>query len=264
VQSRIDPATKTGPQIRSMFEAIAPRYDLLNRVLSVGLDRSWRRLTVNRVLEQMAPRDDLSVLDVCCGTGDLAREFGSRPSVSSVVGVDFATSMIEIARRRSADPRFSWVVGDALRLPLRSVQFDVACMAFGLRNLVDPAAGLRRLAGLLRTGGQLVVLEFFQPASGVLQDAFRFYFRRVLPRVGRWLSGTSMDAYRYLPESVEAFARPPQVVQWLKDAGLVPRLQLSLAMGTTQLIVAEKPTAKLAELVDTDANQNRVEFQARV
>jgi len=224
-----------------MFAEIAPRYDRLNHLLSVGLDRRWRRVAVNGVLDGLDP--GLRVLDVCCGTGDLAAEFSRRPAVDQVVGADFVEPMVRRAREKYSPPgtEHRWLVGDAMQLPLTSERFDVVSVAFGLRNLVDPAAGLREFARVLKPGGRLVVLEFFPPPAGVAQRLFRAYFHHVLPRVGRlFCPQGQFDAYRYLPESVESFARPDTVERWMQDAGLRPRAAKRLTLGTVVVLSADR------------------------
>jgi demethylmenaquinone methyltransferase/2-methoxy-6-polyprenyl-1,4-benzoquinol methylase len=162
--------------------------------------------------------------------------------VRRVVGVDFAAAMLGRAldkerRSRSHGAPASFAAGDALRLPLRDASFDVVAIAFGLRNLVDPAAGIAELRRLLRPGGRLVVLEFFAPARGLPSRAFQFYFRHVLPRVGRLLSGTkAVDAYRYLPDSVATFAAPDQVAGWFGGSGLEEVRVERLLAGAVGLI----------------------------
>ncbi len=218
---QVDPRTKSRADVRRLFEAIAPRYDLMNRLLSAGFDARWRRRAVAAALDGLEHAD---VADLCCGTGDLALQFARDRRVRRVVGVDFSSRMIRLARAKAescgpASPT-SFVAGDAMETPLRAARFDVAAVAFGLRNLVDPAAGIREIGRLLRPGGRLLVLEFFAAGTGAKAAAFRFYFRHVLPRVGRLLSGAaSIDAYRYLPDSVAAFARTDEVMGWCAEAG---------------------------------------------
>ena len=237
----IDPSRKSGREIQGMFASIAPRYDRLNRLLSAGLDRRWRRVTVDRVLGEDAPAG-LKVLDLCCGTGDLALEFAGDPRVVEVTGVDFVEAMVQRAQHKAASSpsngvRFKWIVGDALRLPVIDQRFDVASIAFGLRNLVDPADGLRAIAQTLRPGGRLAVLEFFRPPAGILSGFFRLYFRQVLPRFGRWLSRSrEFDAYRYLPDSVDSFVKPDDVAAWLKQVGFRRVKVEPLTIGAVALI----------------------------
>jgi demethylmenaquinone methyltransferase/2-methoxy-6-polyprenyl-1,4-benzoquinol methylase len=239
---RIDPTRKSSADVRRLFEAIAPRYDLLNRLLSAGTDVRWRKRAVATALAGLERAD---VADLCCGTGDLALEFARDARTRRVVGVDFAPAMVALARRkehRGAPTRFA--AGDALHSPLRAASFDVAAVAFGLRNLVDPRAGVAEMRRLLRPGGRLLVLEFFTGGRGLRAAAFRFYFRHVLPRVGRLLAGTeAVDAYRYLPDSVAAFAAPEEVLGWCREAGFEEVGCERLLAGAVGLIRARLPPA---------------------
>lgn len=258
-QTTLSPQHKTGPQVRAMFDAICPRYDLLNRVLSVGLDAGWRRRAVRAALAAWTARavgperrTATRVLDVCCGTGDLALCFRRDARVGSVTGVDFVPRMVRRARgkeqadpgsRRGREGAGRWVIGDSLDLPFREGRFDVVSIAFGLRNLEDPERGLREMARVLAPGGVLAILEFFPPPPGWRSQLFNWYFHQVLPRVGRWLSGPApIDAYRYLPESVKGFAAPETVAQWLGRAGLTVGSWKRLSFGAVALLIAEAPS----------------------
>ena len=161
------------------------------------------------------------MLDVCCGTGDLALAFARDRRVRSVAGVDFSGAMVRAGRaKRLAGGQPMLAIGDALRLPFRDGAVDVASIAFGLRNLVDPARGIAEIARTVRSGGRIAILEFFRPGSGPGARIFRWYFRNILPRIGRQLTRqTAIDAYRYLPESVDRFASPDEVAAWCGDAG---------------------------------------------
>lgn len=240
-----------------MFDAIAPRYDLLNRLLSAGSDVRWRRRAVARALDGQSRA---VVADACCGTGDLTLELARDPRALRVVGFDFAAEMVRRAVRKAGrDARTRFAVGDALRLPAQSERFDVVTVAFGLRNLVDPAAGIREMSRLLRPGGRLLVLEFFAPKSGAGGALFRAYFRHLLPRLGRWIgggSGEAIDAYRYLPESVEAFASVDEVTRWFTAAGLesvaTERMlfgSVAMLTGVRQASAARTPARELERCV---------------
>lgn len=200
-----------------MFAGIANRYDLLNHLLSGNVDRRWRRL----VAEKLRPAldADSTVLDVACGTGDLALVIAEACG-ARVVGVDFCRPMLDIAARKSAETRHTipFVEGDALRLPFADEKFDAATIAFGLRNLSDVAGGLRELRRILKPGGRLVVLEFSRPVVPGFRALFRFYFSRVLPRVGGLVSG-SRGAYEYLPDSVSKFPDQARLASLLKEVG---------------------------------------------
>lgn len=198
-----------------MFARIAGRYDLLNRTLSLGVDRLWRRQAVRAA----GALEGRVVVDACCGTGDLARAFGR--AGARVVGVDFTEQMLARALPKLAGrgPAHVLIQGDALELPLSSGCADVASVAFGLRNLADRARGLAELARVVRPGGMVLVLEFTAPPPGLFGALFRFYFTRVLPRVGALVSGDAA-AYRYLPETVLAWPPPETLRADMERVGL--------------------------------------------
>ncbi len=205
--------SKRGAEIRGMFARIAHRYDLLNRVLSLGRDRGWRRLLARIVAEA---RPGLT-LDVCTGTGDVALSFDPE---ATTIGTDFCLPMLARARRKALDrdralPLFA---GDALHLPVADAVADVVTVAFGVRNFEDLDRGLTELVRVLRPGGKLVILEFSRP-SGFFGPVMRAWVRTVPPLLGRWLSGDS-EAYSYLPQSVEAFPEGERMVARLEAAGL--------------------------------------------
>lgn len=202
--------------VRSMFARIAGRYDLLNRVLSAGVDRSWRRRTVAR----SGAGEGSLVVDACCGTGDLAFEFAR--AGARVVGVDFTQPMLARAQAKRGRPGregITFVQGDALALPVASGVADIAAVAFGLRNVADRQAGLGELVRVVRPGGRVLVLEFTRPPGRVLGAAYRLYFTRVLPRIGGVVSGDG-GAYQYLPRSVLAWPGPEDLRREMEIAGL--------------------------------------------
>ncbi len=182
-------------RVRAMFGRIAGRYDLLNRLLSGGIDRRWRK----RAVGCAGTLEGSVVVDACCGTGDLALAFAR--AGARVVGVDFTPEMLRIARPEKPLERGLYAQGDAMRLPFRAAVADVASIAFGLRNVEDRRSCLREMARVLRPGGLVLVLEFGMPRGRFLGAWYRFYFTRVLPRVGGWISG-DRDAYSYLPDTV--------------------------------------------------------------
>jgi len=200
--------------VQAMFARIARRYDLLNRVLSAGIDRRWRARLVRRLGELEGRR----VLDVACGTGDLAFELAA--AGARVVGLDFTHAMLQLARAKDRAGRVPFLSGDALALPFARASFDAATIAFGLRNLAERARGLAELARVVRPGGQVVVLEFSLPPNRLVAAPYRFYFTRILPRVGALVSGDA-EAYRYLPDTVLAWPKPDELQREMEAAGLV-------------------------------------------
>jgi demethylmenaquinone methyltransferase/2-methoxy-6-polyprenyl-1,4-benzoquinol methylase len=203
--------------VRAMFAGIAGRYDLLNHLLSGNIDKRWRRAVAQTLESSLV--EGSRVLDVACGTGDLSLVL-SRAGAAQVVGLDFCRPMLEIARRKAeADSRtVPFVEGDALRLPFADETFDAVTIAFGLRNLAGVLEGLKELRRILRWGGRLAVLEFSSPVVPGFRALFRFYFARVLPRIGGLVSG-SRGAYEYLPDSVSRFPDQKRLAGLMQDAG---------------------------------------------
>jgi demethylmenaquinone methyltransferase/2-methoxy-6-polyprenyl-1,4-benzoquinol methylase len=201
-----------------MFSGIAQRYDLLNHVLSVNIDKRWRRL-VRKQLERVLERSDATVLDVACGTGDLSIEL-RRGARARVIGTDFCRPMLAIADKKSAalDLAIPYIEGDALNLPFADSKFDALTIAFGLRNLASFKDGLVELRRVLKPGGKLVVLEFSSPVIPGFRGLFRFYFTNVLPRIGGVVSG-SRGAYEYLPDSVSRFPDQKDLSKMMEETG---------------------------------------------
>jgi len=193
--------------IRTMFDRIAPVYDVMNRVMTVGLDRRWRRLTVEAVVQPGA-----RVLDACCGTGDLA--IAAEREGGIVTGLDFSGEMLVRARRKS--DTIEWVQGDVLALPYADGSFDAATVGFGVRNVADLRAGLLELRRVLRPGGRLAILEITQP-RGRLQPFFSVWFDRIVPLLGRVLPGGR--AYTYLPASVRRFPGAEDLAGLIDETG---------------------------------------------
>ncbi|HEY8704452.1 MAG TPA: bifunctional demethylmenaquinone methyltransferase/2-methoxy-6-polyprenyl-1,4-benzoquinol methylase UbiE [Gaiellaceae bacterium] len=194
--------------VQGMFDRIAPVYDVMNRVMTGGLDQRWRRVTVEQAV---SPGD--RVLDACCGTGDLAIAARKR-GAADVVGLDFSEQMLERARRKA--PEIEWLQGDVLALPFEDGSFDSATVGFGIRNVDDLEAGLRELRRVLRDGGRLAILEITTP-RGVLAPFYRVWFDRVVPLLGRVLPGGA--AYTYLPASVRRFPVPEELSRLLEATG---------------------------------------------
>jgi demethylmenaquinone methyltransferase/2-methoxy-6-polyprenyl-1,4-benzoquinol methylase len=205
--------------VRGMFDRIAPVYDAMNRVMTAGLDRSWRRLTVEAVVQ---PGD--RVLDACCGTGDLALAAEREGGV--VTGLDFSPRMLERARRKSDTVR--WVEGDLLALPFDDAAFDAATVGFGVRNVADLDAALAELHRVLRPGGGLAILEITTP-RGLLRPFFSLWFDRVVPLLGKVLPGGK--AYTYLPASVRRFPGAEELAGMLEARGFT-RVRVRLLGGT--------------------------------
>jgi len=213
--------------VRTMFDRIAPVYDLMNTVMTAGLDRRWRRATVAAVV---SPGSE--VVDVCCGTGDLA--IAARRRGARVVGVDFSERMLARARRKAAD--VEWVRGDALHLSFPDGSFDAATVGFGVRNLEDLEAGLRELRRVLRPGGRVGILEITTP-RGPLAPFYRLWFDRIVPLLGRVLPGGS--AYTYLPASVRRFPGPEELAALLERSGFADVSFRTFAGGIVALHVGE-------------------------
>src|SRR2546427_5640348 len=198
-------------RIRQMFDQVAARYDARNRLFSADRDRAWRR----RAAHHAALRPGQTAFDLCTGTGKLAHELLISVGRSRrVVGIDFSPAMLEQARRR--EPKVEFRLGDVTRLNEPDASVDAVTIGFGLRNLVDRDAALREMFRVLRPGGRLVILEFAPPPHGVLMRAYRFYLSRVMPAVAGLLSAGQGSAYRYLPETAEAFPAPAPLPQQLQ------------------------------------------------
>jgi demethylmenaquinone methyltransferase / 2-methoxy-6-polyprenyl-1,4-benzoquinol methylase len=204
--------------VRAMFDAIAPRYDLLNHVLSCNIDRVWWWRTARRFRHILA-RPETRVLDICCGTGDMTlallrrRAAGAEP----VTAADFSAAMLTLARRKLPAERVKVVQADALHLPVADGALDLITAAFGFRNLANYQAGLEEFFRVLAPGGEVGILDFSEP-GGMTGRLYALYFRRILPRLGAMLSGQGR-AYTYLPESVAKFPTPPVMLGMMRAAG---------------------------------------------
>jgi demethylmenaquinone methyltransferase/2-methoxy-6-polyprenyl-1,4-benzoquinol methylase len=202
--------------VRAMFSGIARRYDLLNHVLSMNIDKRWRKL-VRRKLQPTLDRADAVVLDVACGTGDLSIELQSNAK-AKVIGTDFCRPMLAVAATK--DDKIPFVEGDAMNLGFADASVDAVTIAFGLRNLSNFADGLAEFHRVLKPGGKLVVLEFSSPVVPGFRQAFNFYFTRILPRIGGAVSG-SRGAYEYLPNSVSKFPDQKRLAALMRETGFV-------------------------------------------
>jgi demethylmenaquinone methyltransferase/2-methoxy-6-polyprenyl-1,4-benzoquinol methylase len=230
--------------VRQMFDAIAPRYDLLNHVLSANVDRLWWRRTARRFKAVLA-RPDAAVLDICCGTGDMTmallkhRPRGARP----ILAADFARGMLsrgakKFAGRAPGAPYAVPIEADALHLPLRPGSLDLIVTAFGFRNLANYEAGLREFSRVLKPGGQLGILEFSEP-GGLVGKAYAVYFRRVLPAIGRAICGKA-GAYSYLPASVGSFPPPAEMLEMMRTAGYAECAWQPYTFGIAGLYTGER------------------------
>jgi demethylmenaquinone methyltransferase/2-methoxy-6-polyprenyl-1,4-benzoquinol methylase len=233
--------SKEPERIAGMFDAIARRYDRLNHLLSGGLDRRWRR----RAIRELRLTGSERLLDVCTGTADLAIEAATSAQGAArlVVGIDFAGEMLRLGleklRRAGLERRVALARGDAMRLPVRDGAFDAATVGFGIRNVEDPLAGCRELCRALTPSGRLAILEFGMPTMPGLAGLYAWYFRNVLPRIGRVISGHG-EAYDYLPASVSAFPSGEAFATILRQAGFSSVRSVPLAFGAVYLYVARR------------------------
>jgi demethylmenaquinone methyltransferase/2-methoxy-6-polyprenyl-1,4-benzoquinol methylase len=248
--------------VREMFTAIAPRYDLLNHVLSFNIDRMWWRRTA-RTFTHILARADARILDLCCGTGDmtfaLRRQSGkSKGSSPKILGADFSHAMLQramaklwpagpdgpssdLSSTRGSGPGAvisGWIEADALKLPFPDAHFDLVTSAFGFRNLADYDAGLREIGRVLRPGGECGILDFGEP-KGMIGAVYRIYFKQVLPRVGTLISGVS-GPYAYLPASVERFPPPQEMLARMKRAGFADASWTPYTFGIAGLYRGKK------------------------
>jgi len=235
-------------KVREMFTRIAPRYDLLNHLLSLQLDRLWRA-RVTKLLRPILSQPDALVLDLCCGTGDLAFSL-TRAGKARIVGADFAHAMLVRANQKSAAlaaaatgqtvPPVPFLEADAMRLPFADASFDLVTTAFGFRNLSNYEAGLREIQRVMKPGGTLAILEFTEPPDGLLGDLYRWYFCKVLPKIGGLISGDSA-AYSYLPKSVARFFRPAELASLITAVGYQSVDYRVWTLGTVALHTATRP-----------------------
>jgi demethylmenaquinone methyltransferase/2-methoxy-6-polyprenyl-1,4-benzoquinol methylase len=231
---------KSPERIASMFDAIARRYDLLNHVLSAGRDRHWRA----RAIRDLDLPADGRIVDLCTGTGDFAIAAADARPRATVVGVDFAGAMLAIGREkirgRALTDRVALVRGDATRIPIRDGWADAATIGFGIRNVVRPEAALVELARVIKPGGRLAILELGEPTLPGVRELYHWYFRQVLPRLGRLVSHHD-GAYSYLPASVAQFPRPRDFAVIISSHGFAGVRAVPLTGGIVYLYVATRP-----------------------
>ena len=248
-------------RVQKMFAAIAPSYDLNNRLHSLWMDQYWRRKAVK--LSGVKPTDQ--VVDVACGTGDLTVKFlwqiwetygvhGDTPTTGQVLGIDYTYEMLPIARRKIerlfrqnryhqdvAVDNAQFINGDAMSLPLPDASADVVSIAFGIRNVADPAGAIREFYRVLRPAGRLVILEFSLPTNPLLRGLYNFYFRQILPRTATLISRDKTGAYKYLPESVNTFISRDAMTRMMQGAGFTSVEQHPLTFGVCVCYRGVKP-----------------------
>ncbi|MEO8377916.1 MAG: bifunctional demethylmenaquinone methyltransferase/2-methoxy-6-polyprenyl-1,4-benzoquinol methylase UbiE [Candidatus Sumerlaeota bacterium] len=223
-------------EIRAMFSEIAQRYDLLNHLLSANTDVAWRKRTVDECLTG----NEMAILDLACGTGDLSLEIASRvDSGVQIVGADFTGPMLRIAHEKDKATDVSWVEADGMKLPFPSGQFDLLTIAFGLRNMESLEGALREMRRVIRPGGRVAILEFTQPDSTFMRLVYVPYFQHVLPRIAATLSRKS--AYLYLQASVMNFPNRRDLARTMQRCGFVRVRHCALSFGIAAIHIAERP-----------------------
>ena len=225
--------------VRDMFSSIAPKYDLLNHVLSMNVDRLWWNRTA-RAFRNILSRPDAHVLDLCCGTGDMtfALHRGMKPGSGSLAGVDFSHAMLVRAAQKTGERPIRWIEADALNLPFAPQHFDLVTAAFGFRNLANYDRGLAEIHRVLNAGGEVGILDFGEP-KGLVGSFYRLYFRHVLPAIGTVISGVR-GPYAYLPKSVQRFPAPEEMLQRMRVAGFKDVLWSPYSFGIAGLYRGRK------------------------
>jgi demethylmenaquinone methyltransferase/2-methoxy-6-polyprenyl-1,4-benzoquinol methylase len=233
---------KSGPRVRRMFGEIAGKYDFLNHLLSLNIDRYWRWRTVRTV----APKSGDRILDVCTGTGDLALAYHkATKGEAEIVGADFCHEMLALGHQKGmkarAGDRLTFIEADAQSLPFPSDRFNIVTVAFGLRNVADTDAGLAEMTRVCSPGGHVAVLEFSSPEWQPFKGIYSWYFRNVLPRIGQMLARNAESAYSYLPESVGEFPQGEALAERMRRVGLTEVSYRPLTLGVATLYVGKKP-----------------------
>lgn len=233
---------KSGQRVRKMFSEIAPRYDLMNHVLSLNIDRLWRR----RAVREIVIRNTATVLDVCTGTGDLAISLAQKVAGKApVIGTDFCGEMLEVARQKQVklgyrEDALRFIEADTQSLPIETESCQCVTVAFGIRNVSDTHQGIREMMRVLQPGGQLLILEFSKPTLPVLSQLYTSYFKHVLPRIGQGFAKNSESAYAYLPASVQEFPSGKVFVQQLEGLGLKDVRWIPMTLGVASIYVGVK------------------------
>ena len=227
-------------QIKTMFDNIAPAYDFMNRAMTFGIDRCWRRKAVD-MLSKKAPRE---ILDVATGTGDLAMLLVRRIKESKVTGLDLSEGMIAVGRKKISEAgleeRISLQCGDCLNMPWDDNSFDAVTVAYGVRNFENLLQGYREMLRVLRPGGTINVIELSTPTSPIVKPLYKFYTRYIIPAVGRMVS-KDVRAYAYLPESIAAVPQRSAMTDLMNEAGFVSTAYRTLTFGTCCIYTATKP-----------------------
>jgi demethylmenaquinone methyltransferase/2-methoxy-6-polyprenyl-1,4-benzoquinol methylase len=250
------PVDKSADRVRRMFGQVAARYDFLNHLLSLGIDHYWRRRTVSLVV----PQGSQPILDVCTGTGDLALAYDRATGRNTpILAADFCHEMLVLgrqkARQASADGRVTFIEADALSLPFPTAAFQIVCVAFGLRNVADTQRGLAEMVRVAVPGGRVAVLEFSTPTRQPMKAAYGWYFRHLLPRIGRVFAHHAADAYEYLPASVGEFPQGEVLLECMRAAGLTYVRSYPLTFGIATLYVGEKSCRRSAVSSQPDSHR---------
>ena len=243
------PIDKSPERIRRMFGTIAHRYDLINNLLTLGIDRLWRTLTAQKLLNKQTIEGE--TLDVCCGTGELTLAFLKRQKKLNIerthYGIDFSPEMIDIAHKKAArwkgqSHSLHFSLADALDLPFDDNRFAIVSVAFGLRNVCNTQLGLSEMVRVCKPGGTVAVLDFSMPTMPIVRHCYQFYFHTLLPRLGQWFAKNQDQAYHYLPESVLQFDRPDQLAERLTRLGVIDIQKKSMTCGIATLIWGRQAT----------------------
>ena len=222
--------------VEQMFDQVSPTYDLVNKLMSGGLDVMWRR----RIVSEAALKDGAELLDECCGTGDVLFEFAKHVKGCRGVGYDFSAKMLEIAVRKNANPQFSFVKGSVLELPFENGRFDAVTMSYGLRSITDIPLCFREQARVLKSGGRALCLELSRPSAWLARAVYWPILNLYLPLVGRMISGHN-SGYKYLRDTIKGFFPPEQITGFMAEAGLVNCRRVPLMFGVATIYIGDKP-----------------------